>query len=77
MKRPIRAVNAWNVFVEGDDNDITVVYRMRWVPAIGGAIKICNGVAKDWHHLPLEKFSKKYFRFRLAGRPQDRTRRTS
>ena len=71
MKRPIRAVNAWNVFVEGDENDITVVYRLRWVPSIGGRIKICNGVAKDWRHMPLEKFSKKYFRFRIAERRKE------
>ena len=68
MIRPIRAVNAWNVFAEGSDDDMIVLYRLRWAPVIGGAAKICNGVAQDWRQLSLENFAHRYFRFGFAGR---------
>lgn len=66
MKRPIRTVHSWNVFVEGDDEHMTVEYRLRWMPSIGGRIRVSNGVARDWRQMSLESFSRKYFKLRNA-----------
>jgi hypothetical protein len=71
MMRPIRSVNAWNVFVEGGEDDKIVLYRLRWAPAIGGTIRVANDVARDWRDLSLEDFARKYFRPGFARRRRE------
>jgi hypothetical protein len=68
MLRPIRTVNAWNVFVDDDADDMTVIYRLRWLPRIGGAVRLSHHVLWDWRYLSLEEFARRYFRYGLAGR---------